>query len=409
MSNFIIGQYFYIADEPPRTWAIKFQPDIPYANLTRLYIAFAWLNNGLLTYANTTDNPTDQQRIADLAGACRAANPSAEIFITSGYDQTGAMYKLAAQNPTAFANSVVAFLRGNNLDGYDMDWENGIGGNDLDTLLKATRSALDTAGRQDGKRYGLTMATWPSPYGRGYNMQNFPGEVDQINLMSYGTYDPMTGDVGEWTQAGMPIAQIIGGIETENGYSGGQDTLGPTGSIAAKATYAWQNGMAGMMEWRLDNDYVNTTTQLSTYQGAMQLYQSSPVPVYLYTAQNPPRYYYTLAPLDTPGAGWSYAGVAFTAFNAGIASGNTNVVAVNRHSAPGPQRYSYGTTTAVAPGWTNDNVVPFYAFAAQVPGTVPVYVHHQLLPGSYWNMFYSLNANESGWISDGVAFYVCGT
>ncbi len=285
MSNFIIAQYFYIADEGARTWAVKFQPSIPWQNLTRLYIAFAWLREGLLTYNDTTDNPTDQQRIADLVGACRAANPSAEIFITSGYDSDGGMYKLAAQNPTAFANSVVAFLRANQLDGYDMDWENGIDGDALDTLLQATRSALDTAGRQDGKRYGLTMATWPSPQYHGYNMQNFPGEVDAINLMSYGASDPMTGDVSDWTSAGMPISKIVGGIEAEYGYTTGTNTqpgdvstLGASGSIAAKAAYAWQNGMPGMMEWRIDNDYVIAPSIYSTYQAAGQLFQSSPVP-----------------------------------------------------------------------------------------------------------------------------------
>lgn len=93
----VIGQYFYIADEPPRTWALKFRSDIPYSCLTRLYIAFAGIVNGQLTYANTTDNPKDQQRIAALVDACRAANPSAEIFITSGTDADP--YIQAAANP----------------------------------------------------------------------------------------------------------------------------------------------------------------------------------------------------------------------------------------------------------------------------------------------------------------------
>lgn len=278
MSGPVIGQYFYIADEGTRTWAVKFRPDIPYAKLTRLYIAFAWIRNGQLVYSHTDDTPTDQQRIADLVQACRAGNPQAEIFITSGYDD-GSMYLDAARNPGAFAASVVQFLRVNRLDGYDMDWENGINGDALDTLLKTTRSALDKAGRADGKRYGLTVATWPSPQGRDYNVANLGAEVDQINLMSYGQDDPMTGDVGAWTGAGFPIAKIVGGIDTEIGYptglgTTGQDTLGPNGTIANKAAYARQSGMAGMMEWRLDNDYVDTSTNFSTYRGALQLYES---------------------------------------------------------------------------------------------------------------------------------------
>lgn len=46
----VIGQYFYIADEGQRTWAVKFRSDIPYNLLTRLYIAFAWIRDGKLTY-----------------------------------------------------------------------------------------------------------------------------------------------------------------------------------------------------------------------------------------------------------------------------------------------------------------------------------------------------------------------
>ncbi len=35
----VIGQYFFIADEGSRTWAVKFRSDIPFDKLTRLYIA----------------------------------------------------------------------------------------------------------------------------------------------------------------------------------------------------------------------------------------------------------------------------------------------------------------------------------------------------------------------------------
>lgn len=47
------------------------------------------------------------------------------------------MYLQAARNPARFAESVVAFLRANALDGYDMDWENGLEKNALNALLTA--------------------------------------------------------------------------------------------------------------------------------------------------------------------------------------------------------------------------------------------------------------------------------
>ena len=60
--------------------------------------------------------------------------------------------------------------------------------------------------------------------------------------------------------------------EKDYGEAGGADTLGSDGTIAKKAAFACDNGLAGMMAWRLDNDYVDNN--LSTYKGAEQLYES---------------------------------------------------------------------------------------------------------------------------------------
>lgn len=270
ITNAVIGQYFFIADEDARTWAVKFRSDIPFDKLTRLYIAFAWIRNGLLTYNHMSNTPPDQQRIAALVSACRQKNGAAQIYISSGYDD-GSMYMQAAQNPGAFAESVVAFLRANTLDGYDMDWENGLDKDALNKLLIALRDALDSAGKADHKSYGLTLAVWPEVQGE-YDIDTIAKTVDSINIMSYGAGESLEDDAGGYADAGLPLSKMIGGIDTEPGYRGpgGVDTLGPKGSIAQKAAYAQQHGLAGMMSWRLDNDY--TVNRISTYQGAIQLY-----------------------------------------------------------------------------------------------------------------------------------------
>lgn len=271
MTTPVIAQYFYIQDENARTWDVKFRNDIPYTRLTRLYIAFGWLKNGRLTYGDTS-NPDAATRVKALTAACRATNPAAEVFISSGYDD-GTMYKEAANNPTAFANSVVEFLRDNNLDGYDMDWENGLDMQAMNSLLKATRVALDAASKIDQRRYHLTFATWPFVQSA-YDIKAMAETLDAINVMSYGRLRDLGSIVDEYTNAGFPANKIIGGIDTEVGYreEGGEDTLGPDGTIAQKAAYARNNGLAGMMSWRLDNDYVENG--ISTYQGALQLYAS---------------------------------------------------------------------------------------------------------------------------------------
>ena len=265
----IVGQYFYFQDEGARDWGVKFRKDIPYGKLTRLYLSMLWLKNGQLTFG-APSTPSPEDRVTALTKACRAANPSAEVFVSSGYDD-GSMYLEAAKDPPRFAASVVALLRRYGLDGYDMDWENGLDRDALNALVTATRKALDAAGQKDGKRYGLTLATWP--YGNSeYDFAVLGKQLDAINLMSYGA--DQTIDDCMPSYQGFPTAKIIGGIDTEDGYPGpgGTDTLGASGSIAQKAGYARKNGLAGMMAWRLDNDYV--VNDVSTYKGAEQLWTS---------------------------------------------------------------------------------------------------------------------------------------
>lgn len=70
--------------------------------------------------------------------------------------------------------------------------------------------------------------------------------LDAINIMSCGTGTALPPIVEAFVGGGFPNAKMIGGIETENGYSGGTDTLG--GTIAEKSAYALHNDLAGMME-----------------------------------------------------------------------------------------------------------------------------------------------------------------
>lgn len=266
----VVAQYFDFQDEDGRPWSVKFRDDVPYGQLTRLHVWPLWLADGLLTFGTPSKAaPTNEQRVADLTAACRAANPAAEVYVSSGYDDAGAMYLQAAEQPQRFADSVVAVLREYGLDGYDMDWENGIQAEALNTLATALRQAFDAAGKQDGKHYGLTMAVWPDAGGR-YDLATLGAVLDAINIMSYGDGVSLADCVDSY--AGFPTAKIVGGVDTEDGYPGGVDTLGPSGSIATKSTWAMQNGLAGMMAWRLDNDYV--ADEISTYKGAEQLWQT---------------------------------------------------------------------------------------------------------------------------------------
>jgi hypothetical protein len=256
----VIAQYFYICDNDQ--WN---DPNVPFKLLNRLYIAFTWIRpNSDGNWVMVYNDPKDQEKITTLIKNTRRTNPGAKIFISSGYDEDGEMYKSAAKNADAFAESVISFIRANDMDGYDMDWENGIDGQAMLTLLTAVKSKLVQAGKQDNKTYRLTLAVWPSPNGRGYGsyLPNIAKAVDQINIMSYGPACDLHRCVDSYNNNGVRKNQIIGGV----------DTLGPAGTIVSKCLVAQQNGLAGMMAWRLDNDYVEEGKP--TYKGAVTMYKT---------------------------------------------------------------------------------------------------------------------------------------
>ncbi len=235
-----------------------------------------------------------------------------------------------------------------------------------------------------------------------------PGLVVGFNLQCYsggGGNDPQT-----WINA---IAKKMGSgfdakgfiypglcASNKDGDAGGG--LSPD-QITTQFTKWRTAGIQGGWIWRYD--HIKNFGKYTAADYANAIVKGLPgTPVYLYATQNPSRYYYTTNPADSPGPDWSRSGIAFIAFG----SGTVGVIPVRQHSAGNPQRYSYDITGTLAPGWTDDNKTSFYAYKSQTAGTVPVYQYHTLLPGEFWNMFYSLDPNVSGWIKDGVAFYVYG-
>ncbi len=263
----IIAQYVGVNFNPnmPKILAENL---IPFKLMNRVYLAFAGIIDNRLTYQ--ADINIFRQTIL----AIRQQNPKAQILITSAPYQ-GGVYVDAAKNADLFADSIVEFIRKFGLDGYDMDWEDGIDATSLNILLKTISEKLQAASKQDGKKYFLTLAVWPYP--NNYDIDFINKYVDNINIMSYGVGDGLKSDAEEYVSQGMDPAKIIGGVETEADYSGGVDTLGPNGSIAQKAHYAITRvpPLAGMFGWRADNDYVNKNTGLPSCSGARCLYNSA--------------------------------------------------------------------------------------------------------------------------------------
>lgn len=265
----IIAQYFGIWVEESRhqQWEQKFRQDTPFTKLNRLYISFCKIvkaPEGGFTIQ--FDGETD--RAVALMNRMRAVNPEAEIFVSLGGDGGPNAFGGAAQDPQ-FAERVRNFLLSYHLQGIDIDWEIGLKREPLSNLISSLSPVLHQAGLK------LTLAVWPF-VNSAYDMSVLAPQLDQMNIMSYGQMRGLEGIVQQFVNAGFPIEKLIGGIEVENPYrEGGPDTLGKDGTITQKANYARQHGLAGMMSWRLDNDYPeDSDLNYPTYRGALQLYEA---------------------------------------------------------------------------------------------------------------------------------------
>jgi hypothetical protein len=269
-SSRITAAYFYLYPDPgddtyPLVMSAK--DTIPWKKVNRIYIGFATLQDGVLTdlpagtsAESITRRAETQARIRNVVTLIRQNNPGAEIFITSNFDEEklDPQYLLAVGDPQKFAGSVVGYLKEYGLDGYDMDWESRKIDDyapQLTSLLSACHDRFAAEGNSPrGRPYKLTHTVWPgveSPE----TVAGLADSVDQLNLMTYGpgdTYD-LTSYATAYHAAGFPYEKMIGGVESEAGYgeSGGHDTQE---SVASKCAFVKENNLAGLFEWRMDND-----------------------------------------------------------------------------------------------------------------------------------------------------------
>ena len=153
--------------------------------------------------------PGEEAILARLA-ALKDRDPGLRVMVSVGgwarSDRFSGMAADAAKR-TAFIASSVAFLRRHRFDGIDIDWEypGDIGDRcppgetcqrpgdkrNFVRLARELRSALDAAGRADGKRYLLTIAAGADEkYLAGTEpgetwLRELAGSLDWMNLMSY--------------------------------------------------------------------------------------------------------------------------------------------------------------------------------------------------------------------------------
>jgi hypothetical protein len=265
----VIAAYWYLYPDPnddTYSLVMSAQDQIPWTKINRLYIGFATVKDGVLADIPTGNSADDtarraemQGRIREIVALCHKNNPDAEIFITSNFGgDLDTEYLTAEQDPQKFADSVLAYMKEYDLDGYDMDWESGQIDDyapQLTTLLATSHATFAAAGNNPhGRPYLLTHTVWPgveSPQ----TVAGLKDSVDQINIMSYGTGDKydLASYADSYAAAGFPYEKMIGGVESESGYA---DNVGPDtqATVAAKCAYVNEHNLAGLFEWRIDND-----------------------------------------------------------------------------------------------------------------------------------------------------------
>ncbi len=174
------------------------------AKLTHVNFAFAEVRAGRLSPAT----PETAASLAALVGA-RAHHPGLRILVSAGGWTGSRGFSDLALTPARrrdFARSVVEFLRRNDLDGFDLDWEYpGLPGNgnphrpadrgNFTALLAELRRALDADGSARGRHLLLTIAAaTSSEYLAHTDMAAAQASLDLVNLMAYDFVLPEAGD-----------------------------------------------------------------------------------------------------------------------------------------------------------------------------------------------------------------------
>lgn len=182
--------------------------DIPAANLTHIIYAFANIDSSYRIAVGDPD--VDPGNFSELR-ALKSKYPNLKTLISvGGWEWSGRFSDMASTSArrAAFADSAAAFLKKYGLDGVDIDWEYPVGGGkagnsaraadktNFTLLLQALRQRLDAQGRQDGKRYELTIAGGADTgYADNVQLSAIAGYLDFATVMTYdmhGAYDRYT-------------------------------------------------------------------------------------------------------------------------------------------------------------------------------------------------------------------------
>jgi chitinase len=214
-------------------------------SMTRVNYAFANITAGRMVEGFSHD----RENLASLV-ALRKKNPSLQIFISVGgwlWSTNFSDVALTPKNRALFIESAISFLKQNDLDGLDIDWEypgdagaghpfRSVDKTNFTLLLKELRTRFDREEKRSHHRWLLSIAAGASNQFLDHTEMGKAAQyLDTVNLMSYDYYvpgpDKTTGhhaplytnpsdpkkisadaSVRSFEAAGVPSAKIVLGV-----------------------------------------------------------------------------------------------------------------------------------------------------------------------------------------------------
>jgi hypothetical protein len=227
------GTYYPLYNSGVKQW-IEPTSSMPFDEVSDIFAAFAHVyergNGAVLDFEQ--GQSAEPKRLKRLEKVARAKNPHVKILITLGWGKTHDWTHVAkdyANRAGLFVPSVVAFLRKNDLDGFDIDDES-IGVEDstgvisqaaFDAVVADLRASLNRAATEDGRAYALVITpAGDNPAKGGIEGTQIDAanahDFDWVNAQTYWDQAWSLRLIAKLNQLHYPSSSIAVGINTED-------------------------------------------------------------------------------------------------------------------------------------------------------------------------------------------------
>lgn len=260
-SKYSTSSYFAFFDDSYDA-TMNVSKSIPWKMFDKILVSFSMITE----YGNMTNaHIGDHDKILRIISLYKKARPNGEVFVSLYGDSVDEYFANAANHPTIFSESVLAYLKKYNMNGIDIDWESvsiNRYSNVLVTLIKSCNKVFN------GK-YLISHAIWPNVHDSS-TVGLLADIVDEINIMSYSLgISNIEYLINQYNASGFPYNKMVLGIETETGYE-------TKSTISGKVALIKKYNLKGIFVWRLDNDDIqqfnNTNVRLPTFKTTKILY-----------------------------------------------------------------------------------------------------------------------------------------